>query len=131
KNADGSIAGWDPHGVDVLRKPCYDFRGMSAAYEFLRAMSDGLNALGWEAYQSDHEDANFQYEINFKYSEAETTADRLVFFRMMAGQVARRVGAIATFMPKPFADRTGSGAHMHYHLADVRTRSEERRVGKH
>src|SRR5439155_1778690 len=38
---------------------------------------------------------------------------------MMAGQVARRVGAIATFMPKPFADRTGSGAHMHYHLADA------------
>jgi len=21
-------------------------------------------------------------------------------------------------MPKPFADRTGSGAHMHYHIAD-------------
>jgi glutamine synthetase len=40
---------------------------------------------------------------------------------MMAGQVARRVGAIATFMPKPFADRTGSGAHVHFHLADART----------
>jgi glutamine synthetase len=84
-------------------------------------MTDGLNALGWGVYQCDHEDANDQFEINFAYAEAETTADRLVFFRMMAGQVARRLGVIATFMPKPFFDRTGSGAHMHYHLADART----------
>jgi glutamine synthetase len=40
---------------------------------------------------------------------------------MMAGQIARRFGAIATFMPKPFAARTGSGAHVHYHLADAQT----------
>ena len=121
KDADGSIAGWDPHGVDRLRKPCYDFRAMSAAMEFLRVMNDGLGTLGWGVYQSDHEDANFQFEINFAYAEAAATADRLVFFRMMAGQIARRLGAIATFMPKPFADRTGSGAHLHYHLADART----------
>ena len=48
-----------------------------------------------------------------------STADRLTFFRMMAGEVARKFGAVATFMPKPFAGRTGSGAHLHYHLADA------------
>jgi glutamine synthetase len=121
RGADGSIAGWDPQDVDRLRKPCYDFQGMSAALGFLRAMNDGLAALGWGVYQSDHEDANYQYEINFNYAEAQTSADRLVLFRMMAGQIARRFGAIATFMPKPFADQTGSGAHLHYHLADART----------
>lgn len=121
KRDDGTIQGWDPHGIDDLSKPCYDFRGISAALEFLRAMNDGLNALGWDVYQADHEDANFQFEINFKYAEALTTADRLTFFRMMAGQLAPRFGAIATFMAKPFAGRTGSGAHIHYHLADART----------
>jgi glutamine synthetase len=40
---------------------------------------------------------------------------------MLAAETARRHGAIATFMAKPFADRTGSGAHMHYHLADAET----------
>ncbi len=50
-----------------------------------------------------------------------TTADRFTFFRMMAGQVAQRFGATATFMAKPFATRTGSGAHLHYHLADARS----------
>jgi glutamine synthetase len=121
KQEDGSIKGWDPQGVDDLRKPCYDFKGISAALEFLRAMNDGLDALGWDVYQTDHEDANFQFEINFKYAEALTTADRLIFFRMMAGQVAHRFGAIATFMAKPFSSRTGSGAHLHYHLADARS----------
>jgi len=78
-----------------------------------------LVPLGWGVYQTDHEDANYQYEINFRYSDALTTADRLTFFRMMAAQVARPFGAIATFMPKPFADRTGSGAHLHFHPADA------------
>lgn len=121
RNPDGSIRGWDPHHVDDLPKPCYDYKGISGALGFLRALSDGLNALGWGVYQSDHEDANFQYEVNFRYADALTTADRLIFFRMMAGQLAQRCGAIATFMAKPFASRTGSGAHMHYHLADAST----------
>src|SRR4029079_19511570 len=38
-----------------------------------------------------------------------------------ACETARKYGAIVTFMPKPFADRTGSGAHLHYHLADAET----------
>jgi glutamine synthetase len=121
RNADGTIRGWDPHGVDTLSKPCYDYKGISGALEFLRALNDGLSRLGWGVYQSDHEDANDQYEINFQYADALVTADRLIFFRMMAGQLAQRFGAIATFMAKPFAGRTGSGAHMHYHLADTRT----------
>ena len=82
-------------------------------------LSDGLDRLGWGVYQCDHEDANFQFEVNFRYADALETADRLIFFRMMAGQLARRAGAIATFMAKPFSSRTGSGAHMHYHLADA------------
>ena len=119
RDQDGSIRGWDPHGVDHLAKPCYDYKGIAGALGFLRELSDGLARLGWGVYQCDHEDANFQYEVNFRYAEALATADRLTFFRMMAGQLAQRSGAIATFMAKPFSTRTGSGAHMHYHLADA------------
>jgi glutamine synthetase len=121
RNPDGSLRGWDPHQVDDLAKPCYDYKGISGALGFLRSLNDCLAALGWGAYQSDHEDANFQYEVNFRYADALTTADRVIFFRMMTGQLAQRSGAVATFMAKPFASRTGSGAHMHYHLADAST----------
>jgi glutamine synthetase len=121
RTPDGRIEPWDPARVDSLAKPCYDFKGLAAACEYLRDMNDALRKLGWGVYQSDHEDANAQYEINYKYADALTTADRLIFFKMLAGETARKYGAIATFMAKPFSDRTGSGAHMHYHLADAET----------
>ncbi len=121
RNPDGSLALWDPHGIDNLEKPCYDYKAISGVMDYLKDMMDGINKLGWDSYQSDHEDANGQYEINFNYADALVTADRYTFFKMMTSQIAQKYGAIATHMPKPFADRTGSGAHIHFHLANAKT----------
>ena len=121
RNDDGSIQVWDPNNIDSLRKPCYDFKGIANVMGYLRDMMTAMREIGWDAYQSDHEDANGQYEINFHYSDALTTADRYTFFKMMTSQYAQRHGAIATHMAKPFTDRTGSGGHIHYHLADSET----------
>ena len=119
RNDDGSIQVWDPDGVDNLAKPCYDFRSMAPALGYLQELTNALNHLGWGVYQTDHEDANGQFEVNFEYSNAMTTADRVIFFKMCTSQIAKKFGAIASHMPKPFSDRTGSGLHIHYHLADV------------
>ena len=119
--SDGSISVWDPNEVDTLDKPCYDFKGICNVLDYLRDMMDGMAQVGWDAYQSDHEDANGQYEINVVYSDALTTADRYTFFKMMTSQFAQKHGAIATHMAKPFTDRTGSGGHIHYHLEDAST----------
>ena len=121
RNEDGSIAPWDPDCVDHLEKPCYDFRSMAPAMDYLQDLTLALNSLGWGVYQTDHEDANGQYEINFDYQDALTTADRVTFFKMASSQIAKKYGAIATHMAKPFADRTGSGLHVHFHLADIET----------
>ena len=121
RKQDGSIDIWDPANVDTLDKPCYDYKGISGAIDYLKDVMDSLNRLGWDCYQSDHEDANGQYEINFMYADALTTADRYTFFKMMTSQLAPKHGAIATHMPKPFTSRTGSAAHIHYHLADTAT----------
>ncbi len=121
RNPDGTVSPWDPAGVDQLAKPCYDFKGISAAMGLLQEITTACNDLGWGVYQADHEDGNGQYEINFNYADALTTADRFTFFKMMTSQLAPKYGAIATHMAKPFSDRTGSGAHIHYHLADLET----------
>lgn len=121
RGPDGTIRPWDPDGVETLAKPCYDFRSMSPAIGYLQELTTTLNRLGWGVYQTDHEDANGQYEINFKYADALTTADRITFFKMLTGQVAKKYGAISTHMAKPFADQTGSGMHVHFHLADAST----------
>ena len=121
KNEDGSISVWDPNDVDNLDKPCYDFKGIANVMDYLRDMMDGLRRCGWDVYQSDHEDANGQYEINFVYTDALTTADRYTFFKMMTSQYAQKYGAIATHMAKPFNKRSGNGGHIHFHLADSET----------
>lgn len=118
---DGTIRPWDPAGVDSQAKPCYDYRAMSPAMGYLQELTTSLNQLGWGVYQVDHEDANGQYEVNFAYDNALVTADRVTFFRMLATEVAKKHGAIVTHMPKPFSDRTGSGLHVHFHLADTET----------
>jgi glutamine synthetase len=121
KNPDGTIRPWDPLGVDQLAKPCYDFKTILPAIAYLQDITNYCNDLGYGVYQTDHEDANGQYEVNFKYTDALTTADRYTFFKMLTYQIAQKYGAIATHMPKPFHNRTGSGAHIHYHLADSQT----------
>jgi glutamine synthetase len=82
-------------------------------YDVIAEISDAMEMLGWSPYQNDHEDANGQYEMNWTYSNALVTADRHAFFKYMVRTVAERHGMRATFMPKPFAELTGSGCHAH------------------
>ncbi len=102
---------------DTLDKPCYDLRGFLDHYGFLDELVEAMNKLGWDVYSFDHEDANGQFETDFMYADALTMADRYTFFRMMVGEMAHRRGWFATFMPKPFRNRTGSGAHYNMSLA--------------
>src|SRR5262249_28979559 len=87
RREDGSIAPFDPDGVDTLEKPCYDFKSLAGSMGYLRTLVTYLDQLGWEPYASDHEDGTAQYEINWKYSDALTTADRVTFYKMMTSQV--------------------------------------------
>ncbi|MFQ3549780.1 MAG: type III glutamate--ammonia ligase [Armatimonadota bacterium] len=121
KNEKGGIDIADDLGIDTLAKPCYDFKGIHQHMGFLRELNDTIDALGWGNYQTDHEDANGQYELNYTYSDALTAADRHTFVKMTTSQIARRHGLIATHMAKPFANRTGSGAHFHFSMADAET----------
>jgi glutamine synthetase len=103
---------------DVLDKPCYDLRGMLHNYAVVDEIVSAMNELGWDVYSFDHEDGNGQFETDFTYTDAVSMSDRLVFFRMMVGEIARKHGLFASWMPKPFADRTGSGAHYNMSLAN-------------
>ncbi len=104
---------------DTLDKPCYDLRGLLDNLDWLGELVQAMNGLGWGVYSFDHEDGNGQFETDFAYADCLTTADRVTFFRLMAREITRKHGLIASFMPKPFADRTGSGAHFNMSLADL------------
>jgi glutamine synthetase len=113
----------DEHGVlsvadakDTAPQPCYDARGLTRMYDHLTAVSSAMNSLGWGNYANDHEDGNGQFEQNFKHADALTTADRVITMRYLVSVLAEQRGMTATFMPKPFTDRTGTGMHLHMSL---------------
>lgn len=106
---------------DILAKPCYDLQGLLDNYTWVDEIVQAMNHLGWDVYSFDHEDGNGQFETDFAYADALTMSDRLTFFRLMVKEIARKHGYFATFMPKPFANRTGSGAHYNMSLADLKT----------
>ncbi|MBI3778084.1 MAG: type III glutamate--ammonia ligase [Gammaproteobacteria bacterium] len=106
---------------DTHAKPCYDLRLLLDNFGPITELVEAMNTLGWDVYSFDHEDANGQFETDFMYADALTMTDRFVFFRFMANEIARKHGYYATFMPKPFENRTGSGAHYNMSLADVNT----------
>lgn len=98
---------------DNAEKPCYDQQAIMRRYDVIAEVGDYMLDLGWEPYQSDHEDAIGQFEMNWKYDDALATADKLSFFKFMMKSVAEKHGLRATFMPKPFKGLTGSGMHAH------------------
>lgn len=104
-----------------LDKPAYDVSRMLDNMGWMDELVGAMNALGWDVYSFDHEDGVGQFEIDFSYFDALTMADRYVFFRLMANEIARKHDGFATFMPKPYADRAGSGAHFNMSLADSKT----------
>eukprot|EP00850_Spirogloea_muscicola_P000890 SM000003S11135 [mRNA] locus=s3:1180064:1183731:- [translate_table: standard] len=106
---------------DVLDKPAYDVTGFLDNYDWVDQIVQAMNNLGWDVYSFDHEDGNGQFETDFGYSDALTMADRFAFFRLMAKEIAHQHGYFASFMPKPFGDRTGSGAHYNMSLADAKS----------
>jgi glutamine synthetase len=119
---DSEDGGFEPISArDTLAKPCYDPRGLMDNMPIVGELVEAMNAMGWDVYSFDHEDANGQFETDFTYTDALGMADRLVFFRLMANEIARKHGGFASFMPKPSANRTGSGAHYNMSLADRET----------
>jgi glutamine synthetase len=117
RDAEGKLCSVD--ASDNLDKPCYDYKGLSRSRQFLENLTEALQKVDFDIYQIDHEDANGQFEINYTYSDALTSADRFTFFRMAAGEVANDLGMICSFMPKPDPKRAGNGMHFHLSIADA------------
>ena len=104
---------------DTAEKPCYDQQAVMRRYDVIREICDYMLALGWGPYQNDHEDANGQFEMNFEFDDALSTADKHSFFKFMAKSVAEKHGLRATFMPKPVEGLTGNGCHAHISVWDA------------
>jgi glutamine synthetase len=57
-----------------------------------------------------------QFEFTLRYDDALTAADEGFLFKVLAREVAHRLGLLLTFMGKPLSDRGGSGLHFNISL---------------
>jgi glutamine synthetase len=73
-----------------------------------------MEACGIKVERQHHEVATAgQAEIDFRFDSLVRCADKLLLFKYIVKNVARKYGKTATFMPKPLFGDNGSGMHTH------------------
>jgi glutamine synthetase len=73
-----------------------------------------LEAVGIKVEREHHEVATAgQAEIDIRFDSLVNMADKLMWFKYICKNVARRHGKTVTFMPKPMYGDNGSGMHTH------------------
>ncbi|MDD1672386.1 MAG: type I glutamate--ammonia ligase [Methanomicrobiales archaeon] len=95
----------------------FDLAPSDAAENVRRDIVLALTQLGLQIEASHHEVASSQHEIDFKYGDALSTADRVITLKFATKTLALKAGLHATFMPKPIARINGSGMHTHGSLS--------------
>jgi glutamine synthetase len=95
---------------------CFATAGMNQQHpvvlDIIRALKE--QGLAVEKYYPEY--GKGQVEIVYRYATALEAADNQVYFRETCRGVAQQHGLVASFMPKPFPQLAGSGAHMHISL---------------
>ncbi|TCL76317.1 glutamine synthetase [Hydrogenispora ethanolica] len=75
-----------------------------------------LEEMGFEIEASHHEVSPGQHEIDFRYSDPLSAADRVTTLKFVTRIIAQLHNLHATFMPKPLFGVNGSGMHIHLSL---------------
>ena len=103
--------------------------------QYLGAIRRGMHAAGIPVEFSKGEAWYGQHEVNTRYADAVTSADRHTIYKNGVKEIAFLNGISATFMAKPSEKDIGSSCHVHSSLVDVgrqeRLRRRRRRGDRH
>lgn len=94
----------------------FDGLPVDRATDLRRQTIFALQDMGIRVEYSHHEVAPSQHEIDLRYDEALSMADKVMTYRTAVKEIARQNGVYATFMPKPVFGENGSGMHTHQSL---------------
>jgi glutamine synthetase len=108
------------HYLDLTPSVPYilDYHVLATTYDepLLRQIRNGMFAAGVPIESSKGEAWPGQQEINFRYADALTTADRHVVYKNGAKEIAHLNGRSITFMAKPDHTWIGNSCHLHASL---------------
>ena len=86
---------------------------------YLGPIRRGMHAAGIPVEFSKGEAWYGQHEVNFRYADAVTSADRHTIYKNGVKEIAFLNGISATFMAKPSEKDIGSSCHIHTSLVDL------------
>lgn len=89
----------------------YDVETLYDVSDFMDDALEMMRGVGLKPFAMGAEGGQNQFEIDFSYAGLLEMADRVTLFRLGLHQVAKKHGLAVTFMPKPFHNHWGSGAH--------------------
>jgi glutamine synthetase len=78
---------------------------------FIDTCAEVQRAMGFQNEKDHPEVAPSQFEINYSYGDVVTAADQIQIYKLIARQVATKMGLTASFLPKPVVGVNGSGMH--------------------
>ena len=96
----------------------FDFSANDRGEEARNAIVAALRAMSVPIASAHHEHGAGQHEIDVAHDDPLAAADHALTLRTIAKHVAADFDLEATFMPKPLADRAGSGLHADFRLAE-------------
>jgi glutamine synthetase len=85
---------------------------------FIQQVRRGMQGAGIPVEFSKGEAWYGQHELNFRYADAVTAADRHTIYKNGVKEIAFQNGLAATFMAKPSEKDIGSSCHIHLSLVD-------------
>ena len=85
--------------------------------QFIDSCAEAQRAMGFQNEKDHPEVAPSQFEMNFMYAEANTAADQVQLYKLLARQVAAQMGLTASYLPKPMAGVNGNGMHTNLSLS--------------
>jgi len=121
RTADGGIqSAPGPDGRRPGLSQVYGLAELDGANGFLRDLWAACDAMGVPAGAAIAEYAPGQFEMTLAHrADALAACDDAVRFKHAAKGCAAARGLAATFMAKPFAERSGSGLHIHVSVDDA------------
>lgn len=107
----------DPTTIPTDQAGYFDLAPYDRGENTRREICLTLEDMGFEIESSRHEAGRGQHEIDFKYDDALSSADKIMTFKTVVKTIAQRNGVHASFLPKPLMEEPGSGMHIHVSLS--------------
>lgn len=95
----------------------FDLMALDQGEEVRKDIVLNLDQMGFDCEASHHEVGPGQHEVDMRYKDALTMADRIMTFKLTVKTIAMQHRLWASFMPKPICGMAGSGMHVHQSLA--------------